>query len=111
MNYSKIDADQEEFRKKLDDESIKRGGSARDLALASISARNSLKENGLWPVRDKDGEWVYSIAQGAKAACFAREDAAITLIVQKTQLDLLYAIKLLLVGCFLLLVFIAYRIY
>jgi len=98
---------------KVNEDSIKRGGVWAELGLASKSARQSLKANGLWPSLNEDGMPVYTSEQGAKAACLAREDAAITLILQKTQLDYLHnlsGVKGLLWVCIGLLAYIAYKL-
>ena len=89
---------------------IKRGGSMAELAKAASSARSSIKDSGLWPTVDDDGQIVYTPQQGAKAACHAREDAAATLILQQVQLDHLYSLSKMLVVCIVLLGYIAYKV-
>lgn len=103
----------EEWWAKLNTDGIKKGGAWADLSNASLSARNSVKECGLWPTLDDDGQDVYTPEQGAKAACHAREDAAATLILQKTQLEHLHSlsgVKVLLWVCIGLLAYIAYKL-
>lgn len=104
---------QDEWWTKQNAEAKKMGGAWADLADASLSARNSIKESGMWPTVDENGQEVYTLEQGAKAACHAREDAATTLILQKTQLDHLYGlsgVKRLLWVCIGLLTYIAYKL-
>lgn len=103
----------EQWLAKQSADDIKKGGSMADLAKAALSARDSIKSSGLWPTLDDDGQDVYTPEQGAKAACHAREDAAATLILQKTQLDHLHSlsgVKGLLWVCIGLLAYIAYKL-
>lgn len=103
------DAASEESFLKWKEESIKAGGVMREVALAAASARESIKSDGLLPTRGEHLKWIYTPQQGYMAACFAREDAAITLTLQKTQLDYLHSIKWLLWCCVCLLAYIAYN--
>lgn len=102
-----------DYQERMDAESMKQGGAWAELAMASRSARNSIKENGLSPSLDDDGQYVYTQSQGDKAACHAREDAAATLILQKMQLDHLHrlsGVNGLLWICIGLLAYIAYKL-
>lgn len=110
MDYDQIDAENEKFSKRLNEDSIKAGGPMKEVTLAVLAAKQSAKEDGLLPIRDEFGEWKYSADQGAMASCFAREDAAATLILQKTQLEHLHVIKALLWGCIGVLGYIAYKV-
>ena len=118
MNDLKADAERmnaitEEFWAKQNSESIKMGGVSAEMGRAAFSARQNLRESDLFPNLNEVGEWVYSPEQGIKAACHAREDAASTLILQKTQLDHLHrlsGVKALLWVCIGLLTYIAYKL-
>ena len=92
---------------------IKKGGSIADLAKAAKFAKDGVREQGLFPEGDDDGQGVYTPEQGAKAACYAREDVAAVLVLQKEQLDHLHGlsgVKGLLWVCIGLLAYIAYKL-
>jgi hypothetical protein len=117
MQWEKVDADLERHRKELHEFALKASAASRDVALAAEMARSSAIDNGLFPVRDENGEFVYTAQQGLKAACLAREDAAATLIVQQsvlTRLDSILAglrtIRSLVYVCVAVLAYVAYRV-
>jgi hypothetical protein len=109
-DQEKIDAENKKFAKMEYEKSIKAGGVLKVLAEASRMAKSSMESDGLMPTKGEYyGEWTYTSEQGAKAACYAREDAATTLILQAVSLGQLRVIKRLLWGCVALLAYIAYK--
>lgn len=50
---------------------------------ALLSAFRTAKESDLLGTRDEYGELRFTPEQGAKAACYAREDAGATLLIQR----------------------------
>ena len=103
----------EAWQSRMTAEAIKKGGSRADLAKAAKFAKDSVKTDGLFPYLNDDGQHVYTPEQGAKAACYAREDVAAVLVLQKEQLDHLHSlsgVKGLLWVCTGLLAYIAYKL-
>ena len=111
MGYKKTDAESEELFQRDYDGATKAGGAMKEFFFAARMAKESMKSDGLSATKDEYGEWTYTPEQGAIAACYAREDAAATLILQATQLKHLHKIKILLYVCICLLAYIAYKIY
>ncbi|MEQ1837786.1 MAG: hypothetical protein ABL858_05540 [Candidatus Nitrotoga sp.] len=105
----KLDAENKEIARREYERAINTGGFTREIAVAAKMAKEGMKSDGLSATRDEYGEWTYTAKQGAMAACYAREDAAATLILQATQLKHLHDIKILLYGCICLLAYIAYK--
>ena len=87
-------------------------GSAADRAFyeAARQAKEGVKTYGLLPAEVAPGEFKYSVQQGLKAACFAREDAASILLIQPAILRRLDALKRLAWVAIGLLAYIAYRL-
>jgi len=110
-NYEKIDAENKKFAQREYESAIKAGGTIKELAVAAKMAKSSIESDGLMPTKGEYGEWTYTTEQGAKAACYAREDAATTLILQTVSLAHLRGIKRLLLGCVCLLAYIAYKVH
>jgi hypothetical protein len=69
-----------------------------------------MKQDDLFPHRDENGEMRYTVRQGLKAACYAREDIAATATIQRLILVRLDGIKFLLWLCATMLTYIAIRI-
>lgn len=107
----KVDAENKRFAQREYEKAINAGGVMKELAVASKIAKSSLESDGLMPTKGEYGEWIYTAEQGAKAACYAREDAATTLILQGRTLVHLRWIKILLWVCVCLLAYITYKIY
>ena len=102
----------EQWEKMLANE-LKKGGAGAEFAEAARFAKNGAREDGLFPDLDDHGHEVYTPEQGAKAACYAREEVAAVLVLQKTQLDHLHnlsGVKGLLWVCVGLLAYIAYKL-
>lgn len=87
-----------------------KGGADGEFFAALLSAYEGCRDNGLLGQRDDNGEVVHTARQARKAACFAREDAAATLIVQRSILRRLSTLQRLAWASIAVLVFIAYRI-
>lgn len=96
--------------RRLREEAKKKGGTERDFAEATEFAWNQIKQEGLEGDARPYYEVRYSAAQGVKAAVHGREDGIATLILQKTILLRLDAIKFLLWVAIGLLAFIAYKV-
>lgn len=82
----------------------------RDWLSAAQIARQSIRENGLLPDRDESGIHRYTVRQGLKAACLAREDVVATLILQLDILKRLDRNYILLWVVITLLLYVAYRV-
>lgn len=107
----KTDVENKKFAQREYDEAINTGGVMRELAVAAKIAKSGIESDGLMPTKGEYGEWTYTAEQGAKAACYAREDAATTLILQAMSLAHLRRIRWLLWGCVCLLAYIAYKVH
>ena len=93
------------------EKSAKSGSAAnRDFFTACQQAKSWTGQAGLLPEIDEDGEDRYTARQGVKAACHGREDAAATLILQKSILERLDRNRVLLWACIVLLAYIAVRV-
>jgi hypothetical protein len=87
-----------------------KGGIDREYFGAMLSALRSCKESDLFPIRNEDGEFIYRPEQGVKAACHGREDAAATLIIQRSILERLQILQWAAWLCIAILIYIAYRV-
>ncbi len=101
--------DDERYFKQMK-EAQKRNAAAKDFYGAAISAKLSLKSDDLLPYRNEDGEPTYSANQGAKAACFAREEVSSILQLQLPILERLDGIDSLVKVCLVVLIYIAYKV-
>ncbi|WP_395350059.1 hypothetical protein [Variovorax sp. UC122_21] len=110
IDYAQIDKEREKLFQRDMKRAMDLGASERTFFGAVATAHNALKESELLPSRNEDGDEVYSDQQGRRAACHAREDAAATLALQLPVLKDLRSLKLLLWGCFGLLLYIAVRV-
>jgi len=77
-----IDIDAEAFEAKQFAELEKRGGAGAELVAAVRLARQGRTEAGLDCEYTETGEAKFNVQQGLKAAVYAREDVAATLILQ-----------------------------
>lgn len=103
------DADRRLFDKDTE-KAMGRSAIDRDLFAALRTARASIWQSDLMPCRNADGDLVYRIGQGLKAACYAREDAQATFLVQRAvlaRLDRNYRMQWWLLA---VLAYIAYRL-
>jgi hypothetical protein len=108
--WEQIDKENEEFCERQLQQAKKKSPADRDFFEAALSARQSMKQDDLFPHRDENGELRYTVRQGLKAACSAREDAAVTATIQRSILVRLDGIKTLLWLCAAMLVYIAIRV-
>ena len=106
-----MNAESKKFAQEEYEKAIKAGGVMKELAEAAKLAKSGIESDELMPTKDEYGSWTYTAEQGAKAACYAREDAAITLILQTVSLTHLREIKNLLWVCICLLAYIAYKVH
>lgn len=109
-SWKQIDEENERFFEKQMEDAKKASAADRDFFGAAQSARRSVKQDELLPVRDQFGEFRYTVRQGLKAACYAREDAAATLELQRAVLRRLDRNQHLLWVSIALLAYIAYRL-
>ena len=108
--WEQIDKESAELCERQMEEAKKKSAADRDFFEAALSARRSMKQDDLFPSRDKNGELRYTVRQGLKAACYAREDVAVTAPIQRSILVRLDSIKSLLWLCAAMLAYIAIRI-
>ncbi len=87
----------------------KKGGPIGEISRAALTAYLSGSVEGLDPMPNEDGEWIYRTQQGLKAACWAREDAAATFNVQLAVLRRLEGLRWLAWTGLGLLAYIAFR--
>lgn len=92
------------------EEGKKASAAARDFFGAAQMARRQAKEHGILPVRNKDGEFRWTIQQGLKAACHGREDISATLQIQLALLQRLDRNRNLLWVAIVILGYVAYRV-
>jgi hypothetical protein len=109
-SWKQIDEENELLYEKRMEGAKKASAADRDFFGAVQSARRSVKQDELLPVRDEFGELRYTVRQGLKAACYAREDASATLELQRPVLRRLDRIQDTLWVVLAFLAYIAYRV-
>ncbi len=109
-SWGQLDAEAETLFVHQMEEAQKRSQADRDFYGAALSAKRSSKSDDLHPVRDEFGEMKYTLRQGVKAACFAREDISATLQIQLPILKRLDQLRGLLWGCLFALAYIGYKV-
>jgi hypothetical protein len=109
-NWKQIDEEDERFYEKKMDKLKRTSAAGKVFFSAGQEARRQAKEHGILPVRDKHGEFRYTIQQGLKAACHAREDISGTLQIQFAILQRLDRNRNLLFVAIILLGYVAYRL-
>lgn len=109
-NREQIDKESERLFENRMDEEKKASAAARDFFSSMQIARRQAKQNGILPVRDEHGEFRYTIQQGLKAACHAREDIAATLGIQLAILKRLDRNRNLLCVAIILLSYVVFRL-
>ncbi|MBI5894136.1 MAG: hypothetical protein HZB79_10950 [Deltaproteobacteria bacterium] len=109
-NWKQTDEESERFFENHTDELKKASATARDFFGAVQLARRQAKENGILPVRNEHGEFQWTIQQGLKAACHAREDISATLQIQVAVLQRLDRNRNLLWLAIVILGYVAYRL-
>lgn len=110
-DWRKIEERHEEHSRQQMEHLSKKGSAAeRAFFGASLYAKDAAKEQGLMPERREDGEVRYTVQQGLRAACCAREDAAATLVIQLAILRRLDTQRKLLWFAIALLAYIAYSL-
>lgn len=109
-DWKKTDEENERLFENNINEAKKASAAASDFFSAGQKARNSAKENGILPTRNEHGEFRYTVQQGLKAACHAREDVAAIAQIQLTILQRLDRNRNLLWIVIVFLFYIAFRI-
>jgi len=110
QDWRRIDEENERLFQQQTEEAKKSSAADRSFFTAGQQAHHSVKENGLLPRRNADGEFEYDLQQGLKAACHGREDVVAVLILQRDLLARLDRNHKLLLAALVLLVYIAYRL-
>ena len=108
-NSNETDKGREHLFENHMDEAKTTSAAARDFFGAAQGARRQAEDNGILPVRNKDGEFRWTIQQGLKAACHAREDISATLQIQLAILKRLDRNRNLLWVAIAILGYVAYR--
>lgn len=111
VDWQKQRDETEAWHIKSMEKAMKGGSAAFDFYGAGLKSRASVKDLGLWPGFDEDGNEKYTVRQGIKAACVAKEDVGGILIIQLAllkRLDLISSMLMVVIG---LLAFIAYKVY
>lgn len=109
-HFTKMDEESERFFEKQMEDAKKSSAADRDFFSAAQVARYSVKQDGLLPTRNEDGEAEYTAQQGFMAACQAREDVIAIANIQRSLLLRLDRNRNLLWGVICLLTYIAYRL-
>ena len=109
-DWNQIDEDNQRAFEKQMQEAQKGSAANKDFFGAALTARRSARENEILPHRDESGEYRYTVQQGLKAACHAREDITATLMIQLVILKRLDYLRSLHWVCIALLAYIAYTV-
>ena len=110
MDWAEVDRYHSNEFQRWVDEQRKKGGVAAEFAVAISTARSNAESAGLLANRDEFGELKFRAWQGIKAACFGREDAAATLLLQRAILQRLARIERLAWLCLAILAFVVYKL-
>ncbi len=110
INWQALRAEGQAHAEKQIMEAARRDSVSRDFYGATLIAMRYAKQDGLHPAIDEFGENRYSVQQGLKAACNAREDVAATLIIQQSVLRRLQGLRALAWSCLAVLCYIAVRV-
>ena len=103
-------AEADRFHEKRMEQNSKLPGLQGEFYSAVLAAYQTSKEEQLLPARNSEGELFWTTAQGVKAACYARQDASATLLLQLNQLSWLKSLRYLAWIIIALLVYIAYQL-
>ena len=103
-----LEADQ--YAQKRLEDGARRSGVDGEIGKAALFARECVRGDELEPTRTEFGEFKYTAHQGRKASAHAREDAAAIFHMQGSILRRLQQLKLLAIGCIVLLIYIAIRV-
>jgi hypothetical protein len=109
-NWKQDEEEKDQLFENHMEEAKKASAADRDFYSAAQIARRSAKEDGILPVRNEDGEFQYTIQQGLKAACHAREDITATVNIQLAILKRLDRNRNLLWAAIVLLGYVAYSL-
>lgn len=109
-DWKQTDEESERLFENHMNEAKKASAAARDFFSAGQIARHSAKENGILPSRNEHGEFRYTVQQGLKAACHAREDVAAIAQIQLAVLQRLDRNRNLLWIVIVLLFYVSFRI-
>ncbi|RYG39291.1 MAG: hypothetical protein EON93_00180 [Burkholderiales bacterium] len=103
-------AEADRFHEKHLEKNAKLPGLQGEFYAAVLASYRTSKGEELLPVRNAEGELSWTTQQGVKAACYARQDASATLLLQLTQLSWLNSLRLLAWIVIAILAYIAYQV-
>ena len=109
-DWKRIDGESARLYEKEMEDAKKSSSADRAFFTAAQSARRSAIQNDILPARTQDGDFEYTLQQGLRAACHAREDVTATLILQRDLLRRLDRNRNLLWAVVALLLYVAYRL-
>lgn len=110
IDWKSIDDENDlRFERQMEKAKTKNGAS-RDFFGAAQMAKRGSKQDDLMPYRDENGELRYTVEQGLKAACHAREEVCAILILQQSVLVRLDRNRNLLWAAIGLLLYLAFRL-
>lgn len=110
IDWANIWKDADRYHEQRRKELAEKPGIQGEFFRATLTAYEGSKEENLSPVRNSNGDFTWTISQGVKAACFAREDAAAALILQMSLLRRLNGLRRIAWLGIALLLYIAYRV-
>lgn len=109
-NLKPINKEAEELFEKQMEEAKRKSSADWDYYEAVLFAKRFARQDDILPYLDEFEEQHYTVRQGLKAACHAREDVSSILLIQRPILVRLDKIKKLLWICIALITYIAIRI-
>jgi hypothetical protein len=110
IDWADIWKDADRYNEQRKRDLAKRGGVQGEFFKACLAAYEGSKEEKLVPTRNTDGDFAWTVSQGSKAACFAREDAAASLMLQMFVLNRLNGLRRIAWLGIALLLYIAYQV-
>jgi hypothetical protein len=103
-------AEADSFAEKQISDAAAKGAVNRDFYGAALFALRSARQDEILPAIGEYGESKYTVQQGLKAACHARQDVTAILAIQMSLLQRLQGLRVLAWVCMGFLAYIAYRV-
>ncbi len=110
INWRALRAEGDAQAEKQLSEAAAKDSVSRDFYGAALFAMRSAQQDELYPEVRKYGETRYTVQQGLKAACHARQDVASILAIQQAVLRRLQGLRVLAWVCLAILAYIAFRV-
>ena len=85
-NWKEVDDENDRFFERQMEQAKAKNSADRDYFGAAQVAKRGSKADDLMPYRDEHGEFRYTVQQGLKASCHAREDVCAILVIQQSVL-------------------------